>query len=151
MITRPLPRSAALVGAMGAILLAGCAPADTTSTDTTSTETDGATDSGSTSESSASYTDGSYTADGTYSTPETVETISVTITLEEDIVTEVSVTGDPQAPESEKMQGAFIGGISDEVVGKDVDEISVSRVAGSSLTSGGFNDALEKIKAEAAA
>jgi hypothetical protein len=45
----------------------------------------------------------------------------------------------------------FIGGIADEVVGKDIDEISVSRVAGSSLTSGGFNDAIEQIKAEAAA
>ena len=151
MITRPLPRSAALVGAIGAILLAGCAPADSTDTDTSSTETDTGTDSGSTTESGASYTDGSYTADGTYSTPETVETISVTITLKDDIVTEVSVTGDPQAPESEKMQGQFKGGISDEVVGKDIDELSVSRVAGSSLTSTGFNDALEKIKAEAQA
>ena len=38
-----------------------------------------------------------------------------------------------------------------EVVGKSIDEISVSRVAGSSLTSGGFNHAIETIKAEAAA
>ena len=38
----------------------------------------------------------------------------------------------------------------DVVVGQDIDEISVSRVAGSSLTSGGFNRAIEEIKAEAA-
>ena len=35
-------------------------------------------------------------------------------------------------------------------VGKDIDEISVSRVAGSSLTSGGFNQAIDAIKSEAA-
>ncbi|WP_447589312.1 hypothetical protein [Microbacterium lacticum] len=44
-----------------------------------------------------------------------------------------------------------MGGIAGEVVGKDIDDVSVSRVAGSSLTSGGFNDALETIKADARA
>ena len=43
------------------------------------------------------------------------------------------------------------GGIAGEVVGKDIDDLSVSRVAGSSLTSGGFNDSLETIKADARA
>ena len=60
-------------------------------------------------------------------------------------------TGDPQKRESEQYQGEFIGGIADVVVGEDIDEISVSRVAGSSLTSGGFNEAIEAIKADAAA
>jgi hypothetical protein len=36
------------------------------------------------------------------------------------------------------------------VVGQDIDQISVSRVAGSSLTSGGFNQAIDTIKSEAA-
>jgi hypothetical protein len=61
------------------------------------------------------------------------------------------VAGDPQARESQDYQSQFIGGIADAVVGKDIDQISVSRVAGSSLTSGGFNDAIETIKSEAAA
>jgi hypothetical protein len=34
-------------------------------------------------------------------------------------------------------------------VGKNIDELNVSKVAGSSLTSGGFNQAVEKIKQEA--
>ena len=98
------------------------------------------------SDSTPSYTDGTYTAEGSYATPESVETISVTVTLEDDVITDVQVTGDPQARESEEYQGKFIGGISDAVVGQDIDEISVSRVAGSSLTSGGFNKAIEDIK-----
>jgi len=74
----------------------------------------------------------------------------VTVTLENDIITAVDVTGDPQKRESEEYQGRFIGGIADVVVGQDIDQISVSRVAGSSLTSGGFNQAIDTIKSEAA-
>ena len=101
--------------------------------------------------SGSAYTDGTYTADGSYQTPESVEKISVTVTLQDDVITAVSVSGNPQKRESEEYQSKFIGGISSEVVGKSIDEISVSRVAGSSLTSGGFNQAIETIKAEAAA
>ncbi|GAA1940187.1 hypothetical protein GCM10009775_35130 [Microbacterium aoyamense] len=131
----------ATVGFAGALALAGC-------TSPATTDTGSGTDSGS---STGEYTDGTYTAEGTYQTPESVETISVTVALEDGIITSVDVEGDPQKAESQQYQGQFIGGISDEVVGKSIDEISVSRVAGSSLTSGGFNDAIETIKAEAAA
>lgn len=100
----------------------------------------------------ATYADGTYSADGSYlDGGGTVETISVTVTLEGDVITDVQVTGDPQNPESERYQSEFIGGISGEVVGKDIDEVSVDRVAGSSLTSGGFNDALAAIRDDAAA
>ncbi|SBS70084.1 FMN-binding protein [uncultured Microbacterium sp.] len=100
----------------------------------------------------AGYADGTYSADGSYlDGGGTVETISVTVTLEGDVITDVQVTGDPQNPESERYQSEFIGGISGEVVGKDIDEVSVDRVAGSSLTSGGFNDALAAIRDDAAA
>ncbi|QPE03797.1 hypothetical protein IT882_10980 [Microbacterium schleiferi] len=75
----------------------------------------------------------------------------MTLTLADDVVTEVEVTGNPQARESEQYQSQFIGGIKNEVVGKRLDEVSVSRVSGSSLTSGGFMQAVELIKAEAAA
>ena len=140
--TTAVPRTvrvgAAAVGVIGAVALSGCA---TTGADVADAGTDQA----------PSYTDGTYTADGSYVTPESVETISVTVTLESDVITAVEVTGDPQARESQEYQGKFIGGIADAVVGKDIDEISVSRVAGSSLTSGGFNKAIEDIKSQAAA
>ena len=74
-----------------------------------------------------------------------------TVVVADGVISAVEVQGDPQRPESEEYQGRFIGGISDEVVGRSIDEIQVSRVAGSSLTSGGFNEAIEQIKADAAA
>ena len=129
---RPARAGAALAGAAGLLALAGCAA---------TTETAAPAD--------ASYADGTYTAQGTYATPETVETISVTVTLHDDTITAVEVVGDPQKSESEEYQGEFIGGIAAEVVGKDIDQLSVSRVAGSSLTSGGFNSAIEMIKQQA--
>ena len=45
----------------------------------------------------------------------------------------------------------FIAGIDQEVVGKSLNDIEVTKVSGSSLTSGGFNEALAQIKSEAAA
>ncbi|GAA2970689.1 uncharacterized protein with FMN-binding domain [Microbacterium terrae] len=141
---------AAALTAAGVALLAGCATAADT-TDTSSDSSDTSTDTGSSDAGTATYADGTYTAEGSYSTPESVEQISVTVTLESDVITSVEVVGDPQKAESKQYQSQFIGGISDAVVGQDIDEISVSRVAGSSLTSGGFNDAIETIKADAAA
>lgn len=142
-----VPRTArvgvAAVGVMGALALSSCAASGADA------ETGDSADTGA--GSTASYTDGTYTAEGSYVTPESVETISVTVTLESDVITAVEVSGDPQARESQDYQGRFIGGISDAVVGQDIDEISVSRVAGSSLTSGGFNRAIEDIRSQAAA
>lgn len=143
MNTHPVVRTGtAFAGIAGALLLAGCsgsAGADTAQADPSPTTTDA----------TAPYADGTYTADGAYRTPESVETISVTLTLEDDTVTEVEVVGDPLLPESTRYQGQFIAGIADVVVGKKLDEIEVDRVAGSSLTSGGFDQAVVKIKEEA--
>ncbi|WP_404442632.1 FMN-binding protein [Microbacterium marinum] len=158
--TTAVPRSvrvgAAAASIAGLALLAGCAGQTTTDTetapDTSATADSGTTDAGSDAGSSTgSYADGTYTAEGSYQTPETVETISVTLTIADDVVTAVEVTGDPQARESEQYQGQFIGGIADVVVGKSLDDIQVDRVAGSSLTSGGFNQAVEEIRTDAAA
>jgi len=136
MTVTPVPRSAHTAAAAASVLgiaaLAACG----------GTSAPPATD--------RSYADGTYTAEGTYATPETVETVSVTVTLADDVITAVEVVGDPKRRESEEHQALFIGGIADAVVGRDIDEARVSRVAGSSLTSGGFNEALELIKADAA-
>ncbi len=147
-------KGAALVGVAGLLVLAGCSTTPDTAepTNGADTSTDGGSNSGSSGgDSAGAYTDGTYTADGQYQTPETVEKISVTLTLADGVVTDVEVTGDPQAPETENYQGQFIDGIADEVEGKSIDDLNVSRVAGSSLTSAGFNDAVESIKEQAAA
>lgn len=155
-VPRPVRTAAAVVGVAGAFALSGCAAqADAAGTGTSdapassNAATPQSTASSGSSSSSSSYKDGTYTAEGSYQTPETVEKISVKVTLADGTITAVTVTGDPQARESQQYQGQFIGGISDAVVGKKIDEISVSRVAGSSLTSGGFNKAIEEIKTEA--
>jgi len=154
-VPRPLRVGAAAASVLGIAVLAGCAGTATTTEDagsgTSSTDQSVDTTDEGTSSGAATYTDGSYTAEGSYATPESVETISVTVTLADDVITAVEVTGNPTKRESEQYQSQFIGGIQDAVVGQDIDEISVSRVAGSSLTSGGFNEAIEAIKAEAAA
>lgn len=160
-VPRPLRVSVALAGVAGMVALAGCGAqtlADDTATEETVVPSTPAAEQSTTAETPAAetvtdsvYLDGTYTADGSYSTPESVETVSVTITLADDIVTAVEVTGDTQTRESVQYQSQFIGGIAEVVVGKNIDELSVSRVAGSSLTSGGFNQAIEAIKAEAAA
>ncbi len=135
-LPRPVRVGAAAAGAAGLLALAGCG-GTATAAGTTAT--------------SGGYADGTYTADGSYQTPESVASVEVTLTLQDEVITAVTVTGSATRGDSAQFQSAFIGGIADLVVGKDIDEISVDRVAGSSLTSGGFNAAIEKIKAEARA
>lgn len=154
-VPRPVRAGAAVFGVLGIVTLAGCAgttpeaeaPAGGSSTAPSASSGSATSEPGG----SGSYADGTYSAKGSYATPESVETVDVTVTLENSVITAVEVVGDPQAAESRHYQSEFIGGISAEVEGKNIDDISVSRVAGSSLTSGGFNEAIEAIKSEAAA
>lgn len=150
-VPTPVRTGSALLGIAGILVLAGCSGATTTEDagGSGSTGSDGGTSSGG--DAGGTYEDGTYTAEGSYQTPESVETISVTLTLADGVVTDVEVTGDPKARETEQYQGAFIDGISEEVEGKSIDELNVTRVAGSSLTSGGFNAAVDDIKKQAAA
>lgn len=107
--------------------------------------------SGDTTASDAEYADGTYTATGSYVSPGGQESVEVEITLDADVITAVTVTPQASNPNSQRYQGEFADGIADVVVGQQVDQIAVDRVAGSSLTSGGFNEALEQILAEASA
>ena len=67
------------------------------------------------------------------------------------VVTSVEVVGHATGGNSKQFQGQFAGGIAAEVIGVALEDVSVSRVAGSSLTSGGFNAAIDAIQAEAQA
>ncbi|WP_295011616.1 FMN-binding protein [uncultured Microbacterium sp.] len=157
-ISPAVRQGSAFVGIAGALLLSGCAAevssAETPASSASSTPQTSATSTPSVSSTSAAtstteYKDGTYAADGSYQTPETVEKISVSLTVADDTVTAVTVTGDPQAPETRNYQGQFIDGISAVVVGKKLDGLSVDKVAGSSLTGKGFNQALDTIRSEA--
>jgi uncharacterized protein with FMN-binding domain len=98
---------------------------------------------------SGEYQDGEYTAEGTYISPGGPESVAVTLTLEDNTVTALEVTGSGGTPNAKKFQGEFIEGIDEMVLGKSIDELDVSKVSGSSLTSGGFNEALEQIRDDA--
>jgi uncharacterized protein with FMN-binding domain len=125
--------------------LAGC-----TATAATSAGSSGASGSGTTTSSNATYKDGTYTAPGSYTSPGGVEHISVTLSLAKNIITAMKVTtvnADPTATGYEQM---FEGGIAAVTVGKNLNTLNIGVVAGSSLTSMGFNQALATIKADAA-
>jgi uncharacterized protein with FMN-binding domain len=147
MATTLAPRLAA-VGFAGlglAAALTGCS-ADTGGTGAGGSSTEGV-DPGA--DTSAEYADGTYTATGDYVSPAGPSQVTVEITLENDAVTDVTVTPLSTDPTAKGFQTKFADGIAGVIVGKDVDTLAVSRVGGSSLTSGGFNDALAQIKAEA--
>lgn len=158
-VPRSLRVTAAAASVAGLALLAGCAgQADAEQTVSGSTPSADATpatgstgSAGGAGATGGTYADGTYTAEGTYQTPEGPETITVELTIASDAVTAVEVTGEPTRRESKQYQSQFIGGISDAVVGKSLDDVKVDRVAGSSLTSGGFNAAVEEIRTDAAA
>lgn len=118
-------------------------------TDTNTTQTEGTDDTSTPTENLSQYTDGTYEATGTYSTPGGRETIEVSVTLKDGVVEDVTVTGDGTG-EARQYQNEFISAYKDRVVGKNIEAVSLSRVAGSSLTSNGFNDAIDEIKADAA-
>ncbi|CAL4860153.1 FMN-binding protein [Microbacterium sp. MM2322] len=147
-VPRPIRVGAAAASVAGLALLAGCAGQTTAGS---AQNPPASADAGSgASSGSGPFKDGTYTAEGTYQTPETVEKIKVTLTIASDVVTDVEVTGDPQARETTQYQGEFIGGIKDAAVGKKLADLSVDKVGGSSLTSGGFNAAVKEIRTEAA-
>lgn len=99
----------------------------------------------------AEYVDGTYDVVGNYTSPGGEESIDVTITLANGVVTDAEVVSNATRPISKQMQSAFIAGFEEQVVGKNIDEINVTKVSSSSLTPKGFMDALEKVKAEASA
>ncbi|MCQ1999178.1 FMN-binding protein [Arthrobacter zhaoxinii] len=99
---------------------------------------------------SGSYADGEYSGTGSYIPPSgTSEDVDVTLQLENGVVTELDVETSQKNPTSKQYQREFTSGVKEQVVGKSLDELDVDKVAGSSLTSQGFNRALDAIRSEA--
>jgi uncharacterized protein with FMN-binding domain len=155
---KPSVRKSVFAGIAGLSLagtVAGCAPsaqqpaAQESQAPESSARTAPSSSSGALASSGAGYKDGTYSADGTYKSPNGTETVGVQLTLANGTVSAVEITEHPSNPNTRKFQGQFASGIADQVVGKSLDEIKVSKVAGSSLTSGGFNQAVEEIKTQA--
>lgn len=94
-----------------------------------------------------SYRDGRYRATGWYgSLP---SSIGVSVTLRSSRIRGVKVTPHATNPTSRELQERFARAVGPRVVGKRIDEVRLTRLAGSSGTTLGFNDALRRIRAKA--
>jgi uncharacterized protein with FMN-binding domain len=127
------------------------APTSSDTSTTTSNDPQDAAPTTSTPATSMAFKDGTYTATGSYDSPGGNESITVTVTLADDSVTATSATSGANDPEAREYQGQFIASYKQLVVGKKISGISLSRVSGSSLTSQGFNSAIQKIESQAKA
>ncbi|WP_320188806.1 hypothetical protein RMS29_014985 [Agrobacterium rosae] len=93
------------------------------------------------------YADGVYTATGEYGGQPSH--ITVKATLRDGIVTELTVTPHAYVPRSLELQRAFAVAVPKIVVGKRIDQVKVGKLAGSSGTPKGFNDAIRQIREKA--
>lgn len=119
-------RAAGAAGAMGALVAAGltgcaAAPAD-----------------------AADYRDGTYEATGWYGSLPSHQ--DVTLTIDDDRVTDVVLTTPAEDPTSLGHQQRFAAALGDEIIGRDIDTIALDRLAGASGCSEGFMNALAEIK-----
>lgn len=104
---------------------------------------------GTTSTDTSTYKDGTYSATASYVTPGGIESINLAITLVDGTITESQVSASGNTDHAEEHQAEFESGYKTLVIGKKVGNVHLSRVSGSSLTSSGFNAALDEIKQDA--
>ena len=97
--------------------------------------------------SGSGYRDGVYSATGWYGGLPSHH--DVTLTIADDVVTAVEITTPAEDETSLGYQQRFAEALPEAVIGRDIDELAVDRLAGSSGCSEGFMDALEQIKTEA--
>jgi uncharacterized protein with FMN-binding domain len=97
------------------------------------------------------YKDGTYSATGSYMSPGGEDQIAISLTLTNDIITDVTATNMAGDHTSARFEDKFISGYKQYVVGKKISDVHLTKVSGSSLTPAGFNDALAQIKSQAKA
>jgi uncharacterized protein with FMN-binding domain len=95
------------------------------------------------------YKDGLYKQEGDYTSPGGAEQIDVALTIKDGVISDVTVTPKAENPKSKYMQNVFVENYKPMVLGKNLKDLKLGKVAGSSLTPKGFNDAIEKIKTQA--
>lgn len=95
------------------------------------------------------YKDGTYTAVGNYTSPGGAEQLGVTLTISGGVITSSEIEVKATRPISKTRQTDFKDNYKPQVEGKNIDEIVLTKVSGSSLSPKGFNDAVEQIKQQA--
>lgn len=99
--------------------------------------------------SAAIYRDGVYDVTGHYLTPGGAETIGVDVTLLHGAVTASSVQVEAVSPTARQFQVQFASRYASRVNARQIAGMNLTRVAGASLTSVGFDDAIARVKAAA--
>lgn len=124
-----------------------------TSTSTSSgTGSSTSTTSPSTTSTTSSYKDGTYTASANYSVPHGYQnSINVSVTVKDGVISAASATHSSSDRESAEFIDSFNSSLSSKVVGQSLSGASFSRIGGASLTTDGFQAAIETVKNEAAA
>jgi hypothetical protein len=94
--------------------------------------------------------DGVYTVENAYFVMAGLfEPMYTTVTLDDGIITDVTVSFDTRDMQSEYYQKSFLDTYTAVVVGSDITDIPFSRIGGASLTTAGFNDALQQVVRQA--
>lgn len=97
------------------------------------------------------YKDGTYTATQLYGVPKGSNDITVTVVISSSAISSVTTSHTSSDRESAMYIDSFDTGINAAVVGKSLDEVSANRVGGASLTTDGFNAALDVVRTQASA
>jgi uncharacterized protein with FMN-binding domain len=147
-------RLAVATSALAALALTGCSGDDDDATGAgagarNSSEPGRSTSSTRAADPDDTYEDGTYEARGTYGGGPSY--LDVTVTIDADIITDVQVDTPATNSTSLEYQEAFAAAVPAEVIGKDLSEVSVGKLAGSSSTPDGFNDAIDQIREQAVA
>jgi uncharacterized protein with FMN-binding domain len=93
--------------------------------------------------------DGTYQATGSYTSPAGPETIDISLTIIDGVITESTFVSNATNASSVKFQGMFGEGYKDVVIGQSITTLKLDKVSGSSLTPKGFNDAVDQILTQA--
>lgn len=128
-----------------------------TSVETNDAETPAATDmnhdamtgmdhSPSTQTSSETSLNGTFHLTSTYNSPAGPEPLDATVTIKNDVITAVEAKNVAHAVKSKMYQDMFISGIAGQVVGKNIADVKVTYVNGSSLTAQAFDKALHALE-----
>ena len=127
------------------------AASSTPSTDTTTNTTAPTTSNSKPSANASGYKDGTYTVTADYYTPEDTDTIKVTLAVKDGVVSGVTSTTTTSSRESRQYDSMFLNAYKSYVVGKSLKDLNLNRVSGASLTTEGFNNALDMIRQQAQA
>jgi len=88
-----------------------------------------------------------YTATGEYGGQPSH--ITVKTSLKDGVIIAVTVTPHAHVPRSLELQRAFATAVPRVVIGKPIDQVKVGKLAGSSGTPKGFNNAIQQIRQQA--